>query len=913
MVRAQVALMSFARTKIQPPRPRSLLVERSDLRDRLAHALSSRAIVLLCAPAGYGKTTLLAEEVARWPKGHALAWVSADTGDDLHRLLECTLAALEPYDPPWRTSPEALLVALGRGTDEARRAVAAEIINTLDACAVPRGLLVYDDVHRVDDPAFFRFLDQLVERMSRRWTLALTSRTEPPLALARLRATDDLAEFRQLQLQFARDEARALAAQAGVGAAAADRLFDRTQGWPAGIRIGIGAVQASAPDGRAGDGAMLPNQTERALRAVERPMFDYLVAEVLEQLPRDLADFLLCASVLSTLDAARCADVTGRTDADRMLDEIERLGLFVDVLDAPARTLRLHDLFRDALQQQLRLGQPERLVELRLRAAVTEPDWKRRVTLLLEQGEPEQAADVMYVHAPALVATTGYAGTEHLIGQFPAGFCERSPELAFLRGLTSWTNWDFPAMHASLMRAAEGFAAVGNAAGAQLAEAFLAHALLTLGRIDDAAALVASLRSKSLAEPARVMLLNAEIWLAIESCRHAAVAPLLAEMLARLRPLHRLELWFHTTPPLRMPGLPGIMPVLAQHAELLQQVGGDAPTPLRALGLLSQAWCTLWQGRIAEASALVAEARADARWSGQSGAVRAHLTSLDAAIATAEGNVVAALAAANARIGVYGAGATAWHRHMVGVFVARIASANEDGRELRVAWDRLAGTRCLPELAAICRLSSAIEVPIAANLAWLEGREAEAISLWQQALDSDDSIDVVGQAAETRVRLARALLRQGELREAGRVLLPAFERGDADAEGGPGGALLAPAALRELAAARWGDALPPQRADQLRRWCAILEAGRDVSHGPGEIVAEAKGLTPSKAAGAAATLTARELEVLARIAAGDSNKLIARALDLSLHTVKRHVANILGKLDAETRGQAAAWYRTHVG
>ena len=74
------------------------------------------------------------------------------------------------------------------------------------------GIIAFEDVHRVDDPAFFAFLDLLIERLSPRWSVAITSRTEPPLALARLRARDELAEFRQLQLQFARDDARRLAA-----------------------------------------------------------------------------------------------------------------------------------------------------------------------------------------------------------------------------------------------------------------------------------------------------------------------------------------------------------------------------------------------------------------------------------------------------------------------------------------------------------------------------------------------------------------------------------------------------------------------------------------------------------------------------------------------------------------------------
>ena len=239
--------MTFARTKIQPPRPRAAFVERGDCSARLADALLDAARSCCCA-----RRPAMARRRCwrmRWRAGRArraLAWVSADAGDDLQRLLECMLAALEPYDPPWRTAPEALITGLGRGARSTPRKVAAEIINTLDACDVPHGVIVFDDVHRVEDPAFFRFIDQLIERRSPRWTLALTSRTKPPLALARLRAADELAEFRQGQLQFARADAHALAAQSGLGVAAADRLFD-----PAGHTAGPRAcASASAPYSR---------------------------------------------------------------------------------------------------------------------------------------------------------------------------------------------------------------------------------------------------------------------------------------------------------------------------------------------------------------------------------------------------------------------------------------------------------------------------------------------------------------------------------------------------------------------------------------------------------------------------------------------------------------------------------------
>lgn len=178
--------MNFARTKLQPPRPRAgTLVERPALQRRLRDALLSQRLVLLCAPAGYGKTATLAQQVQSLPGGTALAWIAADEGDELPQLLECLAAALEPWDPPWRTAPEALVAAAGDASPRERLALADALINTLDACEVEHGVVVVDDLHRVADPAVYAFLDHLLERLTPRWTLALTSRFEPPLALSR--------------------------------------------------------------------------------------------------------------------------------------------------------------------------------------------------------------------------------------------------------------------------------------------------------------------------------------------------------------------------------------------------------------------------------------------------------------------------------------------------------------------------------------------------------------------------------------------------------------------------------------------------------------------------------------------------------------------------------------------------------
>lgn len=222
--------------------------------------------------------------------------------------------------------------------------------------------------------------------------------------------------------------------------------------------------------------------------------------------------------------------------------------------------------------------------------------------------------------------------------------------------------------------------------------------------------------------------------------------------------------------------------------------------------------------------------------------------------------------------------------------------------DLREALARVDTERALLGAGAAARAAPPRELPLRAQLAWLEGRADEAIERWREALANEEAIDMMGQAVETRLRLAAALLARGDAREAAQCLAPVFARAGPD--GGPGGALLAGEPLRRLAAARWGDALPEPQQAQLRAWWALVAAARVAP----PIAPAARAAAPA----AAQPLTARELEVLRLIAEGSNNKLIARALDLSLHTVKRHVANILGKLGVDSRGQAAAWYRSQV-
>ena len=237
----------FAQTKIQPPRLRAELVARPRLEQPLAQALAGQRVVLLSAPAGFGKTAALTRQLAALPPGVAVAWVSADADDDMGRFAACLLAALDPFDLPWRSSPDAI-VALLDGGREALKAVASELVNALLATDVPRGLIVVDDAHRIEDPAVFEFLDLVAERLPERWALVITSRADPPLALARWRARGELAEFRQEELRFTEAEVEQLLEAAPQVREQQDvrALLARTEGWAAGLRLVRGVLMDDA-------------------------------------------------------------------------------------------------------------------------------------------------------------------------------------------------------------------------------------------------------------------------------------------------------------------------------------------------------------------------------------------------------------------------------------------------------------------------------------------------------------------------------------------------------------------------------------------------------------------------------------------------------------------------------------------
>lgn len=867
--------MTFARTKIQPPRPRGgTLMARPALDARIAEALDTQRLVLVSAAAGYGKTSALARRFAA-AGAPALAWVAADEGDDLHRLLECWLAALEPFDPPWRTAPEALVAQVD--TARGRTRAAAELLNALDACDVAHGVTVFDDLHRVDDGPFFEFLDLVLERLTPRWTIAIATRQDPPLALARRRALGELAEFRQADLQFDRAEVQALAAGAGLDAAGACALLERTQGWPAGLRLALAGGARGAPG------------------ASDRAMFDFLATEVIDQLDDGLRRFLVQTAVLPELTAARAAAVTGDAQAPWWLEQVDRLGLFVSALDAAEPTLKLHDLFREALLQRLERAPADERRALWTRAAQGESDPARRIPMLLKGGDLDAAAEALAGEAPSLLTDGALAGVAHLVEQFPAAFVAASPVMQFVLGQLAWARWDFGAMRDAMQRAEAGFAARHDGERTRAAMAHRTLALNALGRHDESAALLAPLRREAVAPATRVVVLVACLWHAMDLGSTHRAGPLLDELMDLLERCGDASLWYRGHPLPRINGLPGTAGALQRYVQGALRHVGERPMPLRALATSQAGWHHLWhEGRVDAARAALEEAQDDSRWLGDPPNVKGMLELLAAFVHAAAGDRVRALAAAQVMVDQHPPGRGHWSLWANLYYAARVAALFDERDLLERHLHRLeegdVRHGAPPEQRHLL-------APLRGHRARLAGDAEGAIAHWRRALADETALDRLGHGVETRLALAAALLAAGRADEAAAALAPSVAR--VEGGGGVGAVLLARTPLAALAAADWRGRADTHALAALRRWQALAEDARAPA-----APAAAPAAEPLLAGG----LSAREREVLARIAAGDSNKLIARALDLSPHTVKRHVANILDKLGAGSRGQAAAWY-----
>ena len=329
------------RTKVHPPVARDLVVRRDPLRSLASGR--RRRLTLVRAPAGWGKSSLVASWAASGEDPRPFAWLSLDRGDnDPVRFFLYAIGALRELRPILGQQAERVLRAPGISLVDD---VLPILINELDDAGV-ECVLVIEDYHLVSSAevheAIAFFLDHAPEGLE----LVLTTRVEPPLPVARLRARGELLEISTAQLGFSDAEATTLLnEQQGLGLDPADvsRLVERTEGWPAGLYLAALSLR----------GRTDPHSFVESFAGDDRTIVDYLTTEVLTEQSAEVYDFLVSTSVLERLCPSLCDEVTGRQGSDRLLRQIEESNAFLTALDSKREWYRYHHLFRDLLQHRL--------------------------------------------------------------------------------------------------------------------------------------------------------------------------------------------------------------------------------------------------------------------------------------------------------------------------------------------------------------------------------------------------------------------------------------------------------------------------------------------------------------------------------------------------------------------------------
>jgi LuxR family transcriptional regulator, maltose regulon positive regulatory protein len=331
-------------TKFHFPLWRDGCVTRPRLLEHLNSGLAEfRKLTLISAPAGYGKTTLIVNWIHSMGSDSRVAWISLDEGDnELARFLGYWISAFCSVDDSLGQNTQSLLDLPQLPPLET---ILDELLNDL-AGFEGRLVMVLDDFHTIHNQEIHKALEYFIEHQPAQVHLAITTREDPPLPLARMRARGQMTEIRARDLRFTLDEAQHFFTQSmhlELAAEIVDTLETRTEGWAAGLQLAALALQN------------LPNPQEfvRTFHGTHRYILDYLAEEVLRQQEAEIRNFLFQTAVLEKFNAPLCDAVTGRSDSQNLIAYLEQANLFIIPLDHERIWYRYHHLFADYLRTGL--------------------------------------------------------------------------------------------------------------------------------------------------------------------------------------------------------------------------------------------------------------------------------------------------------------------------------------------------------------------------------------------------------------------------------------------------------------------------------------------------------------------------------------------------------------------------------
>lgn len=349
-------------TKLHIPQSRATFVNRPHLIKRLDACLY-RQLTVVSAPAGFGKTTLVANWIQRLRDAEADAksvfvWVTLDQNDnDPVRFLTYFIAGLQKIET---SLGEAALDWLDSSAEPPIEAVLAEVIN--DVVELPRHVtFILDDFHLITEPIIHKAFTFLLDNQPSNLHLVVISRADPPWPLARLRARQELNEIRAKDLRFSVAETAVFlndTMNLTLTLEEITALDNRTEGWIAGLQMA--ALSMRGKTDTAG--------FVKAFTGSHRFILDYLIEEVLDRQPPDIQEFLLKTSILERMNAPLCDAVLNRSDSQSVLIQLEQENLFLMALDDERRWYRYHHLFADLLYGRLRKTFPHQVADLHRQA-----------------------------------------------------------------------------------------------------------------------------------------------------------------------------------------------------------------------------------------------------------------------------------------------------------------------------------------------------------------------------------------------------------------------------------------------------------------------------------------------------------------------------------------------------------------
>ena len=921
-------------TKLFVPRPRPDLVPRARLLVRLDQGLEEGLCSLLSAPAGAGKTSLLATWVAGLDR--PVAWLALDERDqEVHQVLRYLVASLQTIAPECGRTALAMLDAPPTAPPEV---VLTSLLNDLAGLPAP-ALLVLDDYHLVREPAVHTAIEFFLNHLPPTLHLTIATREDPPLPLPRLRARRQIIEVRAVDLSFNVEEATAFLG-AGMGLRLTEQqvaaLVERTEGWAAGLQL-AGLALRDRID---------PAAFVEAFTGGHRLVVDYLMAEVLEQQPIPVRRFLLVTSVLDRLCAPLCdallaADLDSANasplgvSAQHVLEDLEAANLFLIPLDDDRTWYRYHHLFADALRGRLARQSGQEAVALLHRQASA---WFGRHGLLpeaighaLTADAVDHAATWLEALMPSIFATMSiHQALADWLSALPEPVVRSRPLLCLAQAWLLIYRVQLEAAAAWVEAAAQALPAVRNDAGPNDA-ARQAHGAVAATR-----AYLATVGLAGVPKNVDVLAEQAIADLAPDDATFRGVAYMsLGQATLALGQLDRAEKAFSEAAMVSRAGLVnGAVTAVTQQVSV-QRLRGAHRRAL-ATGWATLAWAgehyeppslrrlrsvmadlLLDQNDVAAALPLAVEGLLAPREYGNP-APLVLLASLPLArLRLAEGDAAAAAAVlTDVRPLIHGPFAVL--APLIDAAEARVRLAAGEGAAV-LAWAVALDSTALPgalrfgvpgvEATVVTPLRILIAQSRAmADTALLDEAERRLDAAWQLAerqgigwlrLPLHIAQSLIAEARSDHDAALRSLVAAVAEAESEGVIRPFLD------EGPPIAALLA--ALRERSRNHHGQTLGTSR-DYLD---ALLAAFTGQKPPPPEASARATSVMTGFHPGVLAEpLSARELDVLRLLSDGRSNAEIARELFVEQSTVKTHLIHLYRKLGVSSRTQAINRART---